>query len=69
MIRRIIQALIAIGFIIYGYFKMSGSEYQKDIVIFGIVGLATLVELLVEHIVIKRKRLGLLIHVYYLYFM
>ena len=66
MIRRIIQTLIAIGFIIYGYFKMSGSEYQKDVVIFGIVGLATLAELLIEHIFINRKRLRLLLHVYYL---
>lgn len=66
MIRKIIQALIAIGFIIYGYFKMAGSEYQKDVVVFGIIGLATLLELLVEHLIINRKRLILLLYVYYL---
>lgn len=66
MIRRIIQSIIAIGFIIYGYSQMSGSEYQKDVVVFGILGLATLFELLIEHLIINRKRLGLLIHVYYL---
>lgn len=66
MIRRIIQALIAIGFIIYGYSQMSGSEFQKDIVLFGILGLATLIELLIEHIVINCKRIKLLFQVYYL---
>jgi hypothetical protein len=66
MIRRIIQSIIAIGFIIYGYSQMSGSEYQKDVVVFGILGLATLVELLIEHIIINRKRLILLIYVYYI---
>ena len=66
MIRRIIQALIAIGFIIYGYSQMSGSEYQKDVVLFGILGLATLIELLIEHIFINYRRLKLLFQVYYL---
>lgn len=66
MIRRIIQALTAIGFIVYGYFKMAGSEYQKDVVVFGIIGLATLLELLIEHLIINRKRLILLLYVYYL---
>lgn len=45
---------------------MSGSEYQKDVVIFGIIGLATLIELLIEHMIINRKRLSLVIYVYYL---
>jgi hypothetical protein len=66
MIRRIIQAIIAIGFIIYGYFLMSGSDYQKDVVIFGVIGLATLMELLIEHIVINHKRLYLLFQIYFL---
>lgn len=66
MIRRIIQTIIAIGFIIYGYFKMSGSEYQKDVVIFGVIGLATLMELLIEHIFINHKRLYLLLQIYFL---
>ncbi|UFH45312.1 hypothetical protein LNP27_09210 [Flavobacterium galactosidilyticum] len=66
MIRRIIQTIIAIGFIIYGYFQMSGSEYQKDVVIFGVIGLATLMELLIEHIFINSKRLYLLLQIYFL---
>lgn len=66
MIRRIIQALIALCFIIYGYSQMSGSEYQKDVVLFGILGLATLIELLIEHIFINYRRLKLLFQVYYL---
>jgi hypothetical protein len=66
MIRRIIQTIIAIGFIIYGYFKMSGSEYQKDVVVFGVIGLATLLELLIEHIIINHKRLYLLLQIYFL---
>ncbi|MCB0747834.1 MAG: hypothetical protein KDC90_10270 [Ignavibacteriae bacterium] len=59
MIRKVIQAIVAIGFIAFGYFKLKGSEYQKDVIVYGIIGLVVLLELLVEFIVLNRKRLCL----------
>ena len=59
MIRKVIQAIVAIGFIAFGYFKLKGSEYQKDVIVYGIIGLVVLLELLVEFIVVNRKRLWL----------
>jgi membrane-bound ClpP family serine protease len=60
MIRKIIQATIALIILLIGYYKFSGSEYQKDLIIYGFVGLVALAELLIEFIIINRKRLGLI---------
>lgn len=57
MIRKIIQALIAIGFIIIGYAKLEGSNFQKEVIWYGIAGLLTLIGLLLEFIYTNRKRL------------
>lgn len=59
MIRKVIQAVIAIGFIVFGYFKLSDSDYQKDVIIYGVIGLVVLSELLIEFIIVNRKRLWL----------
>jgi hypothetical protein len=62
MIRKILQAIIAIIVLFVGYYQFSDSEYQKDLIVYGFVALATLAELLIEYIIINRKRLGLIIY-------
>lgn len=62
MIRKILQAIIAIIVLFVGYYKFSDSEYQKDLIVYGFVALATLAELLIEYIIINRKRLGLIVY-------
>lgn len=59
MIRRILQAIIAFIVLIIGYYKLSGSEYQKDFFVYGIIALITLIELLIEYIIVNRKWLRL----------
>ncbi|MBW8241899.1 MAG: hypothetical protein ACE37L_09440 [Allomuricauda sp.] len=62
MIRKILQAIIALGLLIYGYFFLSGSDLQPEFVGAGVIGLLTLLALLVESIVINRNRLGLMVY-------
>jgi hypothetical protein len=62
MIRKIIQAIIALAVLFVGYYKFSGSEYQKDLIIYGFVGLVALAELLIEFVIVNRKRLGLILY-------
>ena len=62
MIRKTLQAIIAITVLFVGYYKFSGSEYQKDLIVYGFVALATLTELLIEYVIVNRKRLGLIIY-------
>lgn len=66
MIRKIIQALIAIGFIIIGYTKLEGSNFQKEVIWYGIAGLLTLMGLLLEFVYNNRKRLWMSIFSKYL---
>ncbi|TYB73016.1 hypothetical protein ES676_09670 [Bizionia saleffrena] len=66
MIRKIIQALIAIGFIIIGYTKLEGAIFQKEVIWYGIAGLLTLIGLLLEFIYTNRKRLRVSIFSKYL---
>jgi SMODS-associated NUDIX domain len=62
MIRKIVQAIIAIIVLFIGYYQFSDSEYQKDLIVYGFVALATLAELLIEFVIVNRKRLGLIIY-------
>ncbi|MFD2562941.1 SMODS-associated NUDIX domain-containing protein [Aquimarina rubra] len=62
MIRKILQAILAIGLLIYGYFFLSGSDLQPEFIGAGVIGLLTLLALLVESIITNRKRLGLIIY-------
>jgi hypothetical protein len=66
MIRKIIQALVAIGFIIFGYTKLDVSSFQKEVIGYGILGLLTLIGLLFEFIYTNRKRLWMSIFSKYL---
>jgi hypothetical protein len=66
MIRKIIQALVAIGFIIFGYTKLDVSSFQKEVIWYGILGLLTLIGLLFEFIYTNRKRLWMSIFSKYL---
>lgn len=66
MIRRIFQALIAIGVIIFGYTKLSGSNFQKEVIWYGIAGLLVLLELLGEYIYNNRNRLWMSVFSKYL---
>lgn len=62
MIRKILQALASIIILIIGYYQLPGSEYQKDFLVYGLTGLIGIVILIIEVIVINRKRLGLKIY-------
>lgn len=62
MIRKILQALIAFIVLIIGYYKLSGSEYQKDFFVYGLVALVTLFELLIEYMIVNRKWLWLSVY-------
>jgi len=62
MIRKILQATLAIGLLVYGYFFLSGSDLQPEFIGAGIIGLLTLLALLVESIITNHKRLGLIIY-------
>jgi hypothetical protein len=62
MIRKLLQAVIAIGLLIYGYFFLSGSDLQPEFIGAGLVGLLGLVALLLESIITNRQRLGLIIY-------
>ncbi len=62
MIRKILQAILAIGLLIYGYFFLSGSDLQPEFIGAGVIGLLTLLALLVESVITNRKRLGLMIY-------
>lgn len=66
MIRRIFQVLIAIGVIIFGYTKLSGSNFQKEVIWYGIAGLLVLLELVGEYIYNNRNRLWMSIFSKYL---
>lgn len=62
MIRKILQAILAFGLLIYGYFFLSGSDLQPEFIGAGVIGLLTLLALLIEFILTNRKRLGLIIY-------
>lgn len=62
MIRKILQAILFIGILIYGYFFLSGSNLQPEFIGAGIVGLSGLALLLIETVIINRKRLWLTIY-------
>ena len=66
MIRKVIQAIVAIVFIVIGYTKLEGSIFQKNFIWYGLVGLVGLVVLLIEFIYINRKRLWMSIFSKYL---
>lgn len=62
MIRKIIQAILAIGLLIYGYFFLPDSDLRPKFIGSGVLGLFALLALLIESIIINRKRLGLMIY-------
>lgn len=62
MIRKSLQAAIAIGLLTYGYFFLSGSDLQPEFLGAGIIGLLGLLALLLETIITNRNRLGLIIY-------
>ena len=66
MIRKVIQAIVALVFIVIGYTKLEGSIFQKNFIWYGLVGLVGLVVLLLEFIYINRKRLWMSIFSKYL---
>ncbi len=66
MIRKLLQAAIAIGLLIYGYFFLSGSDLQPEFIGAGVIGVLGLVALLIETIIANRNRLGLMIYSYWL---
>ncbi|MGB3345441.1 MAG: hypothetical protein WBA61_16140 [Aequorivita sp.] len=66
MIRKLLQAAIAIGLLIYGFFFLSGSDLQSEFIGAGVIGILGLVALLIETIIINRNRLKLIIYCYYL---
>lgn len=66
MIRKLLQAAIALGLLIYGYFFLSGSDLQPEFIGAGVIGVLGLVALLIETIITNRNRLGLMIYSYWL---
>ena len=66
MIRSIIQALIGIILIIFGYSSLDGSEYQKLFIWFGITGILLLLVTYIENLYKNRKRLWMYIFSKYL---
>lgn len=62
MIRKILQATIAIGLLVYSYIFLANSDLQPEFIGAGIIGLLSLFALLVEFIIVNRKRLGLVIY-------
>lgn len=62
MIRKILQATIATGLLIYGYFFLPDSDLQPEFIGAGIVGLLGLLALIAETAVSNRKRLILLVY-------
>ena len=62
MIRKILQAILFIGILIYGYFFLSGSNLQPEFIGAGIIGLSGLTLLLIETVIVNHKRLWLTIY-------
>ncbi len=62
MMRKILQAIISVGIIIYGYFYLSESSLQPEFIGAGIIGLLGLLALIIEETIINRKRLWLIIY-------
>lgn len=62
MIRKIIQAISSILILIYSYFFLSGSDLQPEFIGAGVLGLLGIVYIIVETIIINRKRLWLTIY-------
>ena len=62
MIRKLLQAALAIGLLIYGYFFLSGSNLQPEFIGAGVIGLLSLIALLLETIIVNRQRLVLIIY-------
>ena len=66
MIRKIIQAIVAILLIIIGYTKLEGSRFQKEVIWYAVVGLLGIIYLLIEFIYKNRKRLWIALFSKYL---
>lgn len=66
MIRKVIQAIVAIVFIVIGYTKLEGSIFQEKFIWYGFIGLVGLIDLLLEFIYTNRKRLWMSIFSKYL---
>lgn len=62
MIRKILQAVLFTGILIYGYFFLSGSALRPEFIGAGIIGLIGLTELFFETVIRNRKRLWLTIY-------
>ena len=66
MIRKILQIIISLGLIIYGYYFLKNSNLQPEFIGAGAIGLLGILALLLETIIVNRKRLWLVFQCRYL---